>query len=175
MWWQVVLMLALVMIGFLAYVSTRSGQFRYERSAWIEASPEEIWPLISDLRRGKEWSPYEQKDPRMKSELQGEGNTVGSKVHFSGNKEAGSGILSITGLRPFETVDLHLTMTSPIKAENDIQYKLAREGTGTRMTWAMCGDGGFMGKLVNVFINCEKLVAKDMEKGLENLQALFKK
>ena len=44
--------LGVLILLFLAYVSTREGKFRYERSGLIAATPEDIYPYISNLKMG---------------------------------------------------------------------------------------------------------------------------
>ena len=39
----------------------------------------------------------------------------------------------------------------------------------------MSGDGGFMGKLINIFIDCEKMVTADFETGIKTLKDLVEK
>lgn len=162
-----------VLILFLGYVSTREGNFYYERSGIINAPAEKIFPYISNLKRGQEWSPYESKDLNMKKTFSGPDGQVGSVLEFAGNSESGSGKLEITKVIPNQEVEIRLTMTKPFSAENKIQYRLTPEGRGTRFSWGMSGDGGFLGKLLNVFIDCEAMVAKDFEKGIENLKKLI--
>lgn len=162
--------IAVVLVVFLVYVSTRDGNFKYERSGVIEAPVDQIFPYISNFQLGKEWSPYEQKDPNLKRTFKGNDGQVGSVMEFSGNSEAGSGSLEILKLVPNELVEIKLIMTAPIRAENLIQYRLTPEGTGTRFTWVMSGNGGFLGKLINVIMDCEKMVTKDFALGIENLK-----
>ena len=72
---------------------------------------------------------------------------------------------------PNQAVDIKLIMTAPFRAENLVQYTLTPEAAGgTRFTWAMSGDGGFMGKLMSVVFDCEKMIAGDFEKGIANLK-----
>jgi uncharacterized protein YndB with AHSA1/START domain len=172
---MVLKILSLVFVSlvlFFGYVSTRSGHFRYERSGVINASPERIYPYISDFKKARAWNPYEQKDPNMKRTYSGVDGHVGSIVEFDGNRDAGSGKLEIVGLVPNQSVEIKLTMTSPMSAENLVHYRLTPEGAGTRFSWAMEGDGGFLNKLVSVFINCEKMVAGDFEKGVMQLKTV---
>lgn len=167
---KIVTGLLIVLIVFLGYVSTRSGVFRYERSGVIQAPPEKIYPYISDLRKSGLWSPYEKKDPSMARTFSGTDGTVGSKMDFDSSKGAGAGSIEILKLTPNQSADLRLTMTKPIHAENLVEYRLTPESGGTRLTWVMSGDGGFITKLVSVFINLEKMVAGDFEIGIENLK-----
>lgn len=159
-----------ILILFLIYVTTREGKFNYERSGLINASAEKIYPYLSNLRLGVKWNPYNQRDPEIKLNFSGMDGTIGSKMDFAGNMEAGSGSVEIKNLIPNQSVDIHLIMTKPIAADNMITYSLTPEGSATRFTWKMHGDGGFIGKLMNVIIDCEKMMFKDFDQGIQNLK-----
>lgn len=169
---KILIGILVLFVAFLGYVSTKDGHFSYERSGLINASPEKIFPLISSFEACKAWNPYDQKDPNMKRTIKGTDGQVGAVMEFDGNSEAGSGSLEILSIVPNQSMELLLRMTKPMKAENKIEYKLMPEGTGTRFTWKMSGDGGFMGKLVSTLIDCEKMVTKDFMAGIENLKKL---
>ncbi len=161
-----------VFILFIAFVSTRKGKFRYERNGFINAPPEKIYPYISQLQKGAEWSPYEKIDSNLKKMFYGTDGEVGAAMDFEGNNQAGSGRLVVQKMLPNQSVEMKLIMTKPIRAENIVEYILTPEANGTRFTWAMHGDGGFFGKLINVFIDCEKLVADQFTVGINNLKQL---
>lgn len=160
---------------FLGYVSTRNGHFHYERALVINAPAQVIYPFVSDFKKGMLWNPFDQKDPQMKHVYKGTDGQVGSVVEFEGNSEVGSGRLEILRLVPNELVEIKLTMIKPFAAENLVRYKLQPDGAGTRFTWSMEGDGGFMGKLVSVFMNCEKMITVEFDKGLAQLKGIFEK
>lgn len=164
--------LVVLIVLFLAYVSTRTGVFRYERSGLIQAPPERIYPYISDLRKGGLWSPYEKRDPAMARNFSGPEAAAGSKMDFDSKQGAGSGSIEILKLMPNQGVDLRLIMTKPIHAENLVEYRLKPEAGGTRFYWIMSGDGGFFTKMLSVFIDCEKMVASDFEVGIANLKQI---
>ena len=46
-------------------------------------------------------------------------------------------------------------------------------GAGTKVTWAMQGKKPFIGKLMGLFMDCEKMCGDDFEKGLANLAKLI--
>jgi hypothetical protein len=169
---KVILAIGAVLVIFLGWVSTRESKFHYERSGLIEASASKIFPYISNFKRGAEWSPYEKLDPNLKRTFSGTDGTVGSVLEFEGNVNAGSGKLEILKLIPDQLVDIKLTMTKPMYGENLVQYRLTPEGSGTRFTWSMSGDAGFMGKLFGVFIDCEKMVGDQFNQGIANLRQL---
>lgn len=163
-----------VLVVFLGYVSTREGQFNYSRSGVINAPAEKIFPYLSDFSKGGEWSPYEKIDPNMKKTITGAPAQVGHAMDFEGNSDAGSGRLEMLRVVPNELVEIKLIMTKPVHAENIVTYKLTPEaGGGTRFTWSMSGDGGFLTKLISVFIDCEKMIAGQFEVGINNLKTLI--
>jgi uncharacterized protein YndB with AHSA1/START domain len=166
------LSLLVLVIAFLGYVSTRDGNFRYERSDVINAPAEKIYPYLSSFKLGGAWSPFEQVDPNMKKTYSGDSGQVGSTMEFEGNSEAGSGKLEMLKLVPNELVEIKLTMLKPFHAENFIRYTLTPEASGTRFSWEMSGDGGFMGKLISTFVDCEKMIGDQFSKGISNLKAV---
>lgn len=172
MLFKVVVSILVVVALFLAFIATRKSEFRYEASEVIAAPPEKIFPYISDLKLGGEWSPFEKVDPNMKKEFIGEPNQVGGKMTFAGNKDAGAGSIEILKIVPNELVQLRLVMTEPLAADNIVEYRLTPEGQGTRFSWSMSGDGGYVGKLVTFFIDCEKMITDQFRKGFENLRAI---
>lgn len=55
----VVVVLALGAGGVVAYAAvTQPDSFRVSRSATIDAPPEKLIGILTDLRRGAEWSPF---------------------------------------------------------------------------------------------------------------------
>lgn len=169
---KVIVGLVVVLAVFLGYVSTRPSQFRYERSGLINAPADKVFPYISQLKLGVQWSPYERKDPNLKRSFAGTDGQVGATEDFDGNSDAGTGRLELVKVVPNELVQIRLVMTKPLAADNIVEYRLTPEGNATRFSWAMSGDGGFVGKLVGTFIDCEKMVAGDFEAGVQNLKTL---
>ena len=55
----------------LILAAARPDTFHVERAMAIAAPPERIFPLISDFRNWRSWSPYEKLDPAMKRTLSG--------------------------------------------------------------------------------------------------------
>lgn len=172
MFLKIVVSLAVIVAGFLGYVATRDGKFNYERIGIINAPAEKIYPFISNFKMGEQWSPYEKIDPNMKKTFSGNDGEVGSIMEFEGNSDVGSGKLEILSLVPNEMVQIKLTMIKPFFGENIVHYRLKTLGPATQFTWSMTGDGGFMGKLMTLLIDCEKMVGDQFTKGIQNLKAV---
>ncbi|HEX7674857.1 MAG TPA: SRPBCC family protein [Bdellovibrio sp.] len=170
------IVIVILIIVFVIFVSTRPAHFQYERSGIINASVDKIFPYLSTFEGGHKWSPYERMDPNMKTKIIGPDGQVGTVMEFEGNRDAGSGKLEFLKITAPTEVNLKLTMIKPFPAENLIVYHLsANEGGGTKFTWSMSGDNGFLGKMMVVFIDCEKLIGGQMEQGIKNLKEVVEK
>ncbi|MES2526635.1 MAG: SRPBCC family protein [Bdellovibrionota bacterium] len=158
-----------VLVVFLLYVSTRESKFDYSVTRQMKAPVETVFPYLSQIRLGSEWSPFEKADPNMKKDYDG------NRLMFEGNREVGAGSVEITKVVPNQQVDLILKMTEPFKAENQIYYTVKPVDGGTQFTWRMTGDGGFIMKLMSIFMDCEKMITDQFNKGMDNLQQIVEK
>ena len=125
--------IAVVVIGILLYAATRPDTFRVERSATINAPASTLYAILTDLRRGAEWSPFE-KGLTMNKSYSGPATGVGSAMEWSNSKEVGAGKFSIVDATPSK-ITFNLVMLKPMKANNTVEYVLATQGHATVMTW----------------------------------------
>ena len=175
--------IALIVVGLLAIVIavvvilalTKPATFRVERTTSIKASPEKIFPLINDFQSWSAWSPYEKKDPAMKRNFSGPPSGKGAIYEWDGDKNVGQGRMEITGSTPPSNVTLALDFVKPFEAHNTVTFTLTPQGDSTTVTWAMQGPSHFISKVMQVFINMDKMVGTDFEAGLANLKALAEK
>jgi hypothetical protein len=72
-------------------------------------------------------------------------------------------------------VTIKLDFIKPFEAHNTAEFTLEPRGEATTVRWAMFGPNAFMGKLMSVFINMDKMIGKDFEKGLSSMKAIAEK
>ena len=156
----------------LLYATTRPDTFRVQRSTTIKTTPEKIYAVVTDLRRGIEWSPYEQKDPAMKRTFSGPPQGVGAALEWDGNGDVGAGRMEITEATPPSKVVLNLEFSRPFACRNVAEYTLEPAGDSTKVTWAMHGPNLYIGKVISLFIDMDEMVGTDFETGLANLKTL---
>ncbi len=167
----VLIAVAVAIAGVLAYAASKPDTFSVQRSTLIDAPPEQIFPLIDDLRAQSAWSPFE-KDPNMKRTHSGPARGPGAVYAWDGNRQVGAGQIAITESQPPSKVVLALQMLRPFKADNVVEFTLDRTGAGTRVTWAMRGRSPFMAKVMGLFMNCDDMVGKQFDEGLVKLKTL---
>lgn len=165
------LALLLLVGGVLILAAIRPDTFRVERTAIVQAPPERIHPLISDLRRFNAWNPYEKKDPNVVGAYSGPASGPGASYAFTGNKDVGKGAISITSAAP-DVVRMRLTMLEPFECDNRVEFRLEPNGGATKVTWALEGPVPYVAKIVHLFLDMDAMVGKDFESGLAGLKKL---
>ncbi len=161
--------------GVLVYAATLSDTFHVSRTLDVKASREKVYPLIADMQRFNTWNPFNKKDPNIKVTYSGPTSGPGAKFVFQGNNEVGSGDLSIADVAAPSRVNMTLNMQEPMAASNRITFTLEPEGaadSATRVTWAMEGKLPYIGKVMHLIFNMDRMVGKDFENGLAHLKAI---
>jgi carbon monoxide dehydrogenase subunit G len=165
-------LIVLLAIGtVLALAATKPDTFRVQRSTSIKAPPEKVFALINDFRSWSAWSPYEHKDPDMKRTFVGNPSGKGAIYEWDGDKNVGSGRITITDTAPPSKVLIDLDMIKPFPAHNLVEFSLEPQGDATNVTWAMRGQVPFPAKVVHVFFDMDRMVGGDFATGLANLKA----
>jgi uncharacterized protein YndB with AHSA1/START domain len=164
----VIVVLAIAIILILA--AMKPDTFRLERSATINSPPEKVFPFINDFRRWVAWSPWEKIDADLKRDYGGAESGKGATYAWEG-KKAGIGRMQITESAPSSRILIDLDFVKPFKASNKVEFTFEPQGDGTRVNWAMTGRNIFIGKIISIFMNMDKMVGKDFEKGLAALKA----
>lgn len=158
--------------AFVIMVALQPADFRITRSATINAPAETIFPLINDLHNWAAWSPWDKLDPTMKKTHDGSAAGVGASYHWNGNNKVGEGRMTITESRAPSHIGLKLEFLRPMRATNQTVFTLTSGSNGTTVEWAMTGKNNFVAKAFCMFMNMDKMVGKDFEKGLAQLKAV---
>ena len=153
-------------------MAANGSTYVVERITTIGAPPAAVYAHVVDFHRWTEWSPWEDVDPDLRRTYGGPDAGVGASYAWVGNRKAGQGSMEITAADAPSQLDLDLHFLKPFKAENDLRFRFDPDGDGTRVTWTMTGQKTFMTKVMGVFMNMDKLVGSDFEKGLDRLKAV---
>src|SRR5688572_24696154 len=153
-------------------IATRPAEFRIERSTAISAPPEVVFAQVNDFRAWPAWSPWEKLDPGMKRTHSGAPSGVGAMYAWSGNDDVGEGRMTIEKSDPSSTIGIKLEFIKPFAATNQATFTFAPSGNSTKVTWAMDGKNGFAAKAASLFMDMDKLVGADFERGLASLKTI---
>jgi hypothetical protein len=158
----------------LILAAMKPDNFRFQRTATIKAPPEKIMPLLADLRRHREWSPWEQKDPDMKRVYSGAPSGRGAIYEWDGNNNIGSGRMEIMETTRTKIV-YDMLFLKPWEAHNTAEIVMVPNGDTTAITWAMYGPNPFFGRIVHTLMDVDKMVGVEFATGLANLKNLTEK
>jgi carbon monoxide dehydrogenase subunit G len=164
--------IAVVVVLFVVFVATRPAAFHIERSILVNAPPASAFAQVNDFHAWAAWSPYEKLDPQMTKTFDGAPLGVGAMYAWSGNAKAGEGRMTIVDSNPPSRIGIKLEFTKPFAATNRATFTFVPGADGTKVTWSMDGEYAFMAKAAGLFMDMDKLVGTDFEKGLVSLKAL---
>lgn len=170
----IVIAVVVLIVAILVYAATKPDQFRIERSIRIQASPEKIAALINDFHQWTNWSPWEKLDPDMKRSFAGAPSGKGAEYGWDSAGKAGVGRMVILETTPAKTT-IRLEFIKPFAAVHTAEFSMTPQGDATTLNWAMFGTDPYIGKVICLFFNRDKMVGGDFESGLANLKALAEK
>jgi hypothetical protein len=146
------------------------GSYTVERSITINAPAPRVHGLVDDFHHWTEWSPWEDLDPELQRTYSGPDRGVGAHYAWTGNRKAGVGSMEITSSTPAEIV-IALAFLKPFKSTSTTLFELAETGEQTAVTWRMTGEQTGLMAVFGRFMNMDKLIGPDFEKGLARLKA----
>ncbi len=175
-WKSILLYTALGLVAAIAVlcavIATRPDDFKVSRSATFKASPAAVFEQVNDFHKWDAWSPWAKMDPNAKSTFEGPSSGEGAKFSWAGNSNVGEGNMAIVESKPDEIVRIRLEFIKPFAGTNDVEMKIEPQGDETRLTWSMAGKTNFMTKAIGLFMDCDKMVGDQFEKGLASMKAI---
>ena len=170
---KILIELVVIVAAFIIVVATRSAEFHIERSIAVGAPPARIFTQVNDLHAWAAWSPWEKLDPKMERTFTGPPAGPGATYAWkSESGKVGQGRMTIEKSEAPALVVVTLEFIKPFAATNTVTFSFDATTDGTKVTWAMDGHNGFMGKAFALLMNMDKTVGGDFERGLVGLKAV---
>jgi uncharacterized protein YndB with AHSA1/START domain len=166
---KILLGLVAIIALILIVAAFQSDEFRVTRSATLAASPEALFEQVNDHHKFNAWNPWMKLDPGVKITYSGSAAGVGAACSWQGNSEVGAGTATIIESKPGELVRLRMDWKEPMSGSSTADFTFKPEGDKTVVTWDMYGPKPFIGKVMGLFMNCDKMCGDQFEKGLSNL------
>ena len=168
----VLAILAAIVVVFVIVVATRPADFRLSRSITIAAPAANVFPHVNELKKWQPWSPWMKLDPNARSNFEGPEAGKGSAMSWAGNNQVGEGKMTITESKPNELVHFRLDFYKPMAGTSEAEFTFKPEGNGTTVTWSMWGKNNFIAKAMCMFMDMDKMVGGEFEKGLASLKSV---
>ena len=166
---KILIAVAIIVVVFVVIVALQPSEFKVVRSATISAPAPALFAQVNDFHKWEAWNPWGKLDPTMKQAYEGAPAGTGAIYTWSGNNEVGEGRMTITESRPSDLIRIKLEFFKPFAATNTAEFTFKPEGNQTAVTWSMTGNNNFLAKAVHLFMNMDKMVGGQFEKGLAQM------
>jgi effector-binding domain-containing protein len=160
-----------LVVVYLILCLVGSSHVKVERSTEVNAPADMVRTKMTDLKFFQEkWSPWTEKDPGMKVTYSGETGKEGSSMAWeSDHKEVGKGSMTYKYTHG-DTIMESLYFDG--QGEAQIYHIVTSTGASTsKVSWVMENDIPFAFRPMTLFMNMDKMVGPDFEKGLAKLKS----
>jgi hypothetical protein len=79
--------------------------------------------------------------------------------------------MTIVEAVPGSKVGIRLEFQRPWASTGETSFLMAPDGSGSRLTWLLKGTHGFVGRALSIFVDVDKRLGADIEKGLASIKA----
>ena len=167
---RILLGVAVLLIAVVIFVAGRPSAYRITRTATIPAPAAEVFAQVNDFHKWEAWSPWAKLDPAMKTTYEGSSSGAGAIYSWTGNDQVGAGRMKIAESRTNELVRIDLEFIKPFASTSVTEFTFKPAGNQTELTWVMSGNNNFMARAFTLFVNMDKMIGADFEKGLAQLR-----
>jgi len=164
--------LTVVVVAFAAIVAMQPSEFQVSRTATIAAPAPAVFAEVNDFRKWRAWSPYDELDPAMKRIYTGAPAGAGASYAWVGNSQAGEGRATIIDSRPNDLIRIQLDFVKPFAGTAFAEFAFRPAGDRTTVEWRLAGRNNFLAKAVHLFLNMDRMVGGQFERGLAQLKSV---
>lgn len=169
---KILIVLAVIIVVFIVIVAFQPSASHIERSITVAATPLSVFEEINDLSRFQAWNPWAKIDPAMNSTYSGPPAGVGASYAWAGNNQVGEGRMTIVESTPGERVALRMEFLKPFASTSTAAFVITPAANQTSVTWSMDGEQNFFAKAIGLFVNMDKMIGGEFEKGLADLKSI---
>jgi len=153
-------LIAMLGVGFLL-----PGDWEAERSVTVGATPDAVWPWISDLRQWDAWAPLGEVEGIYPGETRGVG-----AVREWDDPGWGYGSVEIREVDPGSRLVYDVVVEGGLETRGTLRVDQLSGSSGTRVTWSESGDFGWNPLLSWFALGMEPRQGAQLSQGLESLK-----
>jgi hypothetical protein len=160
--------LIVVVLSLVGFVLPRS--YRVVRAVEVAAAPEIVYPMIGDLARWREWSPWAARDPRMETKFSAVTTGAGAWTQWRSESQGG-GRAEILEAQAPERMRYRMSfagMAAP--TEGTFELVGIGGGRGTHVTWTSEAKLGWNPFTRWLGLLLRRAETRGLEQGLEALR-----
>lgn len=165
------MVLALLLILFMAGGAFLPESIRIERSVQIDRPVTEVYPYVSDFANWPSWNPWSEMEPAAVNTFSNPSSGKGASWSWEGT-EIGKGSLTAEEVKENEYLQSRLTFLEPWESEAKDQWQFtALNEQSTELSWTNEVTLSYpLERYYGLFLDA--VLGEQMEKGLAKLKKL---
>lgn len=173
---RILLFLALLIGAALITALFVNKDMNVEKEIVINKPKQQVFDYVKLIKNQNYYSVWSKMDPNMKQTFTGIDGTVGFVSAWDGNKDVGKGTQTITKITEGERIETDLLFIEPweSKAAAFMTTSVVNDST-TKVNWGIKSKMPYPMNLMRLFMDMEKMLGDDYEKGLANLKKELEK
>ncbi len=166
---KILLGLAAIIAIILIAAAFQPPHYRVERTATINLPPGVVFAHVNDFHHWQKFNPFTDPDPDVQLTYEGASAGEGAIYKWKGNAEVGEGMMTITESKPNEHIAIDMHFMEPMEGHATTHFNMKPAVNGTELTWAMKGENEYVGKIMCLFMDMDKMIGAQFEKGLARM------
>lgn len=162
-----------LIVGILHFMAPKT--YQVDRKIVVSEDIDTVFKSLCSLKEQQMWSPWAEKDPDMKITYSGTDGTIGSFTQWTGNKDVGEGQQEIKKIEPNSYIETELRFLKPWESTSTGFFEIKSVAEGTEITWGFKGKNTFPSTILMVFMDMDKAIGPDFEKGLAKFKTYIEK
>jgi hypothetical protein len=173
----IIIALAGIIVLFLLVGFFLKKDYSVTREVVVNMPKTAVFDYLKLLKNQNKFSVWALMDPNMKTEFTGTDGTEGFiSAWESMNKKVGKGEQEILKIVNGERIDYEIRFIKPFKSTSwAFLITSSANVNQTRVHWEFNGKMKYPTNLMLLFMNMEKMVGNDLDKGLQNLKTILEK
>jgi hypothetical protein len=173
----IILVLAGIIILLLIIGLFLRKDYSVGKEVVINKSKITVFDYLKLLKNQNKFSVWGSMDPNMKTDFRGTDGTEGFVSAWDSDvKNVGKGEQEILKIIDGERIDYEIRFLKPFKSTSWAYITTTAVAENqTRVHWEFNGKMKYPTNLMLLFMNMEKMVGGDLDKGLQNLKSILEK
>lgn len=154
-----------------------NGDYKLEREVIIKKPKQVVFDYVKLIKNQNNFSVWNMKDPNSKMNYTGTDGTVGFISSWESQmREVGTGEQEILKIEEGSRIDVELRFTKPMTMkDNAYMVTEAIDSTQTKVKWGFFGTSPYPMNFTCLFMDMDKMIGPDLQKGLDNLKVILEK
>jgi hypothetical protein len=164
------ILLGIIVGGILVLGLVEPKDISVSRTTYINSTSDIVWEQIVKFKNWPHWSPWYELDSTAVMKYTGNDGEVGSGYTWKGDdKKTGEGTMKMTALKAGE-MDWELQFQKPREGKATGMFTTKDSSSGVNVSWTMNMHMGYPFNAMLAFMNMDKMLGSDFERGLSNMK-----